>query len=119
MYLLSDTGQEIIKTNKRSYGDNLDKFEPGDINDSFCPNQNQFAIINNREAQEVIDTAKTDEELAIKMSNQLIEKLLTLNKVLHLIVVATVYFERIKSVCVNRNMGNLSLRGFLRYKLVT
>ena len=76
VYLLSDTGQEIIKTNKRSYGDNLDKFEPGDLNDSFCPNQNQFAIINNRETQEVIDTAKTDEELAIRMSNQLIERII-------------------------------------------
>jgi len=83
VYLLSDMGQEIIKTNKRSYGDNLDKFEPGDLNDSFCPNQNQFAIINNREAQEVIDTAKTDEELAIKMSNQLIERIINAQQSLH------------------------------------
>ncbi|MFM7788281.1 MAG: hypothetical protein ACKO90_09025, partial [Microcystis panniformis] len=28
VYLLSDIGQEIIKINKRSYGDELDKFEP-------------------------------------------------------------------------------------------
>ena len=76
VYLLSDTGQEIVKTNKRSYGDNLDKFEPGDLNDSFVPNQNQFARMNNRDAQKVIDTAKTDEELAIKMSNKLIERII-------------------------------------------
>lgn len=76
VYLLSDIGQEIIKTNKRSYGNNLDKFEPGDLNNSFCPNQNQFAIINNTEAQKVIDVAKTDEELAIKMSNGLIERII-------------------------------------------
>ena len=75
VYLLSDTGQEIIKTNKRSYGDNLDKFEPGDLNDSLCPNQNQFSIIDNLEVQKVIDTAKIDEKLAIQMSNQLIEKI--------------------------------------------
>jgi len=76
VYLLSDTGQEIINTNKRSYGDNLDKFEPGDLNDSFCPNQKQFAKISNEEAQEVIDIARTDEELAIKKSNQLIERII-------------------------------------------
>ena len=76
VYLLSDTGQEIIKTNKRSYGDNLDKFEPGDLNDSLYPNQDQFAIIDNKEAQKVIDTAKIDEELAIQMSNQLIERII-------------------------------------------
>ena len=73
VYLLSDKGQEIIKANKRSYGDNLDKFEPGDLNVSLCPNQSQFALIEETEAQKVIDTAKTDEELAIQMSNKLIE----------------------------------------------
>ena len=76
VYLLSDAGQEIIKTNKRSYGDNLDKFEPGDLNGSLCPSQKQFALIDDREAQKVIDTAKTDEELAIQMSNQLIERII-------------------------------------------
>jgi adenine-specific DNA-methyltransferase len=81
VYLLSDTGQEIIKTNKRSYGDNLDKFEPGDLNDSFCPNQNQFALINDREAQEVIDAAKTDEALAIKMSNRLVERIIHVQRI--------------------------------------
>jgi adenine-specific DNA-methyltransferase len=76
VYLLSDTGQEIIKTNKRSYGDNLDKFEPGDLNESLCPNQKQFTLISDREAQKIIETAKTDEELAIKMSNQLIGRMI-------------------------------------------
>ena len=76
VYLLSDTGQEIIKINKRSYGDKLDKFEPGDLNDSLCPNQKQFGLIDDREAQKVIDTAKTDEELAIQMSDQLIDRII-------------------------------------------
>lgn len=76
VYLLSDVGQEIIKTNKRSYGDKLDKFEPGDLNDSLCPNPEQFALIDNREALEVIELAKTDEEAAIKASNQLIARIL-------------------------------------------
>jgi len=76
VYLLSDIGQEIIKTNKRSYGDNLDKFEPGDLNESLCPSQSQFAMIKDREALEVINIAKTDEQLAIKTSNDLINKIL-------------------------------------------
>ncbi len=76
VYLLSDSGQKIIKTNKRSYGDKLDKFEPGDLNDSLCPSQSQFEIIDNGEAEKVIDTAKTDEESAIRMSNELIGKII-------------------------------------------
>ncbi len=75
VYLLSDIGQKIIKINKRSYGDSLDKFEPGDLNDSLCPSQNQFEMIDNGEAEKVIDIAKKDEEIAIQMSNQLIERI--------------------------------------------
>ncbi len=84
VYLLSDIGQEIIKTNKRSYGDELDKFEPGDLNDSLCPSQNQFEMIDDRDAEKVIDIAKIDEEMAIQMSNNLIERIMTPQKSLHL-----------------------------------
>jgi len=76
VYLLSDLGQEILKTNKRSYGDELDKFEPSDLNDSLCPSQNQFEMIADREAEGVIDKAKTDEKLAIQMSNNFIERIM-------------------------------------------
>ncbi len=76
VYLLSDTGQEIIKTNKRSYGNNLDKFEPGDLNESLCPTQSQLGMVSDREALTVIDMAKTDEKLAIKTSNDLIKRIL-------------------------------------------
>ena len=76
VYLFSDIGQEIIKTNKRSYGDNLDKFEPGDLNNSLCPSQNQFEMIDNIETEKVIEIAKTDEKLAIQMSNNLIERII-------------------------------------------
>jgi len=75
VYLLSDTGQKIIKTNKRTYGDKLDKFEPGDLNDSLCPNPNQFEMISEREAKKVIEIAKTDEKMAIQMCNNLIERI--------------------------------------------
>ncbi|MGB5770601.1 MAG: N-6 DNA methylase, partial [Crocosphaera sp.] len=77
IYLISDWGQDIIKMNKRSYGNNLDKFEPGDLNDSYCPNIQQFALINNREVDDIMQTAKTDEKLAILMSNQLLKKIIS------------------------------------------
>ncbi|MDA3833115.1 MAG: hypothetical protein PF495_06925 [Spirochaetales bacterium] len=76
VYLLSDIGQEIMKANKRSYGDNLDKFEPGDLNDCFCPNQNQFNMIDNKDAKNVIEIAKADEKLAIQLSNDLIQRII-------------------------------------------
>ena len=75
VYLLSDIGQETIKINKRSYGDNLDKFEPSDLNDCLCPNQNQFEMFDEKEAEEVVNSAKTDEKLAIRMSNTLIQRI--------------------------------------------
>ncbi|GAG05857.1 unnamed protein product, partial [marine sediment metagenome] len=62
--------------NKRSYADKLDKFEPGDLNDSLCPSQNQFKMIDNGEIEKLIDTAKIDQELAIQMSNHLIERII-------------------------------------------
>ena len=76
VYLLSDVGQKTIKTNKRCYGDELDKFEPGDLNDCLCPSSNQFKLIDEGEAAKVIDTAKTDEVFAIRMSNDLIERIM-------------------------------------------
>lgn len=78
VYFLSDTGQETIKFNKRSYGDNLDKFEPGDLNDCLCPNQEQFEMFNDKEAEEIIDIGKTDEKSAIRMSNRLIQRIANL-----------------------------------------
>ncbi|MDD5450507.1 MAG: N-6 DNA methylase [Desulfovibrionales bacterium] len=77
VYLLSDIGQRIIKINKRSYGDELDKFEPGDLNDSLCPNQKQFEMISNEDAEKVIELAKIDEKKAIQMSNNFIEKIMS------------------------------------------
>lgn len=76
VYLLSDIGQKIIKTNKRSYGNELDKFEPGDLNDSLCPSQKQFEMIDEKDAEKVIDLAKIDEKMAIQMSNNLVERII-------------------------------------------
>jgi adenine-specific DNA-methyltransferase len=81
VYLLSDIGQKILKTNKRSYGDELDKFEPGDLNDSLCPSSEQFEIIDDKDAEKVIVLAKIDEEKAIQMSNNLIEIIMDAQKI--------------------------------------
>ncbi|MFZ5951698.1 MAG: N-6 DNA methylase [Candidatus Rifleibacteriota bacterium] len=76
VYFLSDLGQKTIKMNRRCYGNNLDKFEPGDLNESLCPNEDQFGKIDDSEAEKVIEMAKTDEESAIKYSNDLIQRIL-------------------------------------------
>jgi len=77
VYFFSDRGQEIIKTNKRSYGNTLDKLEPGDLNDCLCPNQEQFEMIEDWEVENVIELAKTDEKRALEASNYLIDKIIT------------------------------------------
>lgn len=73
VYLLSDQGQEVLKANKRSYGDDLDKFEPGDLNDCLCPSQAQLDLLDGDEVEKIVETAKTDEQTAIRMSNSLLE----------------------------------------------
>ncbi|MDJ0511276.1 MAG: N-6 DNA methylase [Crocosphaera sp.] len=76
IYLISDIGQNIIKMNKRSYGNKLDKFEPGDLNNSLFPNVEQFNFISQTEVEEVIQTSKINEKEAIFRSNQLIKKII-------------------------------------------
>lgn len=78
VYFLSDIGQSIIKMNKRSYGDNLDKLEPGDLNECLCPNTKQFELIEDWEATKVIEIAKTNIKLAIGMSNKLIDRIINI-----------------------------------------
>lgn len=76
VYLISDVGQDIIKMNKRSYGNNLDKFEPGDLNNSYCPNVEQLNSMNEQEVNEIIEIANMDKKQAIIMSNKLIERII-------------------------------------------
>lgn len=76
IYLISDLGQEIIKMNKRSYGNQLDKFEPRDLNNGYCPNMKQFNYINQKDVNKIIKIAKIDEKKAILMSNHLIKQII-------------------------------------------
>ncbi|EHJ10000.1 hypothetical protein CWATWH0003_5244b4, partial [Crocosphaera watsonii WH 0003] len=68
--------QEIIKMNKRSYGNQLDKFEPRDLNNGYCPNMKQFNYINQKDVNKIIKIAKIDEKKAILMSNHLIKQII-------------------------------------------
>jgi adenine-specific DNA-methyltransferase len=76
IYLISDIGQNIIMTNKRKYGGGLDKFEPSDLNDGYCPSVKQFDQSSESEALEIIEMAKVDQDKAISLSNQLITRIL-------------------------------------------
>ncbi|QFY88605.1 Eco57I restriction-modification methylase domain-containing protein [Magnetovirga frankeli] len=76
IYMLSNIGQRIMKSNKRSYGGNLDKFEPGDLNDILLPNMSQFEMISEDEANEIVKIAVIDETQAIQMSNVLIQRII-------------------------------------------
>lgn len=51
-YLLTPIAQEILFTNKREYGNSLDKFEPNDLNNSFIVN---IDLINNNTKKEILD----------------------------------------------------------------
>ncbi len=76
VYLMSDTGQNILMTNKRQYGDGLDKFEPGDLNECYCPSVKQFDKVSDFDALKVIELAENNESEAIAEANILVERML-------------------------------------------
>lgn len=84
IYFISSVGQEIIKTNKRMYGNGLDKFEPGDLNNCLCPSMEMFDALDENQAIEIIKTANSDECKAIQMADEVIKKILSPNKALQL-----------------------------------
>jgi len=73
VYFLSDLGQKVLMTNKRNYGANLDKFEPGDLNEGLCPSKEQLDRITEEQVLLVIETAKMNEEDAITEANRLMD----------------------------------------------
>ena len=75
VYLISDFGQRIIQLNKRIYGDNLDKYEPRDLNEARCPTIELLYLITEAEANNVIKIAKENTSFAIEMSNELIKRI--------------------------------------------
>ena len=73
LYLLSDTGQNIIKLNKRSYGNNLDKFEPNDLNNAYCPSIKQFEKLPSKEVAIVMSHLLENTQESQEECNQLIK----------------------------------------------
>lgn len=73
VYLISDVGQKLVKLNQRQYGNGLDKFEPGDLNQSLVPNPEQLQGMDERLVAKVLHLAEEDAPGAIALSNQLME----------------------------------------------
>ena len=78
---MSDIGQNIVMTNKRRYGGNLDKFEPSDLNDGGCPSMSQFDRSSEAEALEVIEVAKVDQKKALDLANRITAKIFKTNRI--------------------------------------
>ena len=52
LYLLSDSGREIVSLSIREYGDTLDKFEPNDLNAALAPEPSWFDAISEADVAE-------------------------------------------------------------------
>lgn len=54
LYLLSRTGKSLLSLNMRRYGNDLNKFEPSDINQAICPNVAWFDYMSSLDLNEEI-----------------------------------------------------------------
>ncbi len=75
VYLISDLGQKLVKLNQRQYGNRLDKFEPGDLNQSLAPNPKQLGSLDEAAVARVLRLAYVDQLGAIALSNQLMDSI--------------------------------------------
>lgn len=75
VYFISDLGQKLVKLNQRQYGNGLDKFEPGDLNQSRVPNPEQLGRLEQAAVARVLKLAEVDQPGAIALSNQLMDTL--------------------------------------------
>ena len=76
VYLISDLGQKILMTNKRQYGNQLNKFEPRDLNEANCPSIAQFDQVSESSAIEIIEMAKINEKASIEQANIMVKVIL-------------------------------------------
>lgn len=76
VYLISEMGQEIIMTNKREYGGKLDKFEPSDLNEGYCPRMEQFDQVTEEDAKAIIELAKVNETELISQASKMVKIIL-------------------------------------------
>ena len=76
VYLISDMEQEIIMINKRQYGGKLDKFEPSDLNEGYCPRMEQFDQVTEEDAKAIIELAKVNETELISQASKMVKRIL-------------------------------------------
>ena len=62
LYFISDLGQMVLKLNKRSYGKNLDKFEPNDLNNAMIPSLELLSQIDDRVSNNIIERLDYDQD---------------------------------------------------------
>lgn len=75
VYFISNIGQKILLSNKRELATGLYKFEPGDLNESYCPHPDFFDMINDEDLHKIIEVAHNDFRKAIQMSNEIFRDL--------------------------------------------
>lgn len=71
IYLSSEKGQKQLKLNKRSYGNELQKFEPSDLNNVLVPPVEMLSKTPQAEIQRIMQIFLSDEKLALQECNLL------------------------------------------------
>ncbi len=54
LYLSSKIGRSIVSLSSRKYGDDLDKFEPNDLNNALVPSPEAFSLMSQEQVTEAI-----------------------------------------------------------------
>ena len=67
LYLLSDTGHFILASSVRKYGNNLEKFEPNDLNHSLVPSADFFDQIPQDEVNHLMQKLRVGEEINVEV----------------------------------------------------
>jgi adenine-specific DNA-methyltransferase len=75
LYLLSDLGNSTLRSNQRTYGAGLMKFEPNDLNSSFAPSLRLFNELDNRDVAEAIIGIKHNPAAGPAIANSLMSRL--------------------------------------------
>lgn len=76
LYLLSDVGHTILSRSKRTYGDQLDKFEPNDLNTAAVPSMQFFDTIPTKTVQEILHQVSHKNSIP-PILNQIFQPLIT------------------------------------------
>lgn len=69
LYFISEYGQNIVSLNQRGYGNNLVKFEPGDLNECSVPSKRVFDSMSEDSAKDLIHALTNNKEKILKKIN--------------------------------------------------